>query len=277
MIQTVSKEERDGHFSMGFLSRWRTHKAVSEQGTVDVSERDGVRYLHLGGVTVQSAMRVNAPYELELAYTRSMMGFLLFREVPGNILMVGLGGGSVAKFVYHKLPSARTQVVEINPQVLAAARSHFFLPEEGPRFRVEIADGVDSVRARAADCDVLMVDGYDDRSLVEGLASQRFYDDCAGALTDEGVLVVNLWGSDKLFDVYLKRIEASFNGHVLSMPTGKMSNIIVFGFKRSPGNPRWRDLKERAKQLEAEYGLEFSDFVDALRSLNAHSEKRLLV
>lgn len=262
---------------MGFLSKWRTHKAVSEQGTVDVSERDGVRYLHLGGVTVQSAMRINAPNELELAYTRSMMGFLLFRGVPENILMVGLGGGSVAKFVYHKLPSVRTQVVEISPQVVAAARSHFFLPEEGSRFQVEIADGVDSVRTQSASCDVLMVDGYDDRSLVEALASQSFYDDCAAALAEDGVLVVNLWSSDKLFDVYLKRIEASFNGLVVCMTTARLSNVIVFGFKRSPGNPRWQDLKERAKQLEAEYGLEFLDFVDALRSLNVHSEKRLLV
>ncbi len=262
---------------MGFLSRWRTHKAVSEQGTVDVSERDGVRYLHLGGVTVQSAMRVKAPNELELAYTRAMMGFLLFHPEPRNILMIGLGGGSVAKFVYHKLPSVQTRVVEINAQVVAAAHNHFFLPEADQRLQVDIGDGVEHVQNYPAGCDVLMVDGYDDRSLVEALASQRFFDDCAAALTPDGVLVVNLWGSDKLFDVYYRRIEASFNGLVLSMPTGRMSNIIVFGFKRSPGNPCWQELRERAKSLETEYGLEFPDFVTALRSLNVHSEKRLLV
>lgn len=262
---------------MGFLSRWRTHKAVSEQGTVDVSERDGVRYLHLGGVTVQSAMRVKAPNELELAYTRAMMGFLLFHPEPRNILMVGLGGGSVAKFVYHSLPTVQTRVVEINPQVVAAAHSHFFLPEADQRLRIEIGDGVEYVHNHSACCDVLMVDGYDDRSLPEALSSQGFYDDCAAALAPDGMLVVNLWGSDKLFDVYFRRIEASFNGLVLSMPTGRMSNVIVFGFKRSPGNPRWQELKERARSLEAEYGLEFPDFVTALRSLNVHSEKRLLV
>ncbi|MDO8892094.1 MAG: polyamine aminopropyltransferase [Sulfurimicrobium sp.] len=262
---------------MGFFSKWRTHKAVGEQGVVDVSERDGVRFLHLGSDTVQSAMRVKAPNDLELAYTRAMMGFLLFHPGPRNILMIGLGGGSVAKFVYHKLPSVRTHVVEINPQVVAAARSHFFVPEPDQRLRIEIADGVDHVRNHPASCDVLMVDGYDDRSLVEALASQSFFDDCAAALTPDGVLVVNLWGSDKLFDVYFRRIEASFNGLVLSMPTGRMSNIIVFGFKRSPGNPGWQELKERASKLEADYGLEFPDFVTALRSLNAHSEKRLLI
>jgi spermidine synthase len=262
---------------MGFLSKWRARQGADEAGAVDVSERDGVRYLHLGGVTVQSAMRVSAPNELELAYTRAMMGFLLFHPEPENILMIGLGGGSVAKFVHHRLPAVKTRVVEINPQVVAAARSHFFVPENGPHFQIDIGDGVDYVRKHLAGCDVLMVDGYDDRSLVEALASQRFYDDCAAALTPDGVLVVNLWSSDKLFDVYFRRIEASFNGLVLSMPTGKMSNVIVFGFKRSPGNPRWQELRERAKILETTYGLDFPEFVNALRSLNVHSEKRLLI
>ena len=30
--------------------------------------------------------------------------------------MIGLGGGSLAKFVYHRLPLLRTVVVEINPE-----------------------------------------------------------------------------------------------------------------------------------------------------------------
>lgn len=262
---------------MGFFSKWRTHKAVGEQGVVDVSERDGVRFLHLGSDTVQSVMRVKAPNELELAYTRAMMGFLLFHPEPRNVLMIGLGGGSVAKFVYHRLPAVKTHVVEINPQVVETARSLFFVPESDRRLQVDIGDGVEHVHNIEAGCDVLMVDGYDDRSQVEALASQSFYDDCAAALTPDGVLVVNLWGSDKLFDVYFRRIDASFDGLVLSMPTGRMSNIIVFGFKRSPGNPRWQDLRERARKLQAEFGLEFPDFVEALRSLNVHSEKHLLI
>lgn len=262
---------------MGFLSKWRARKGADETGAVDVSERDGVRYLHLGGVTVQSAMRVNAPNELELAYTRAMMGFLLFHPDPRKILMIGLGGGSVAKFVYHKLPSVKTRVVEISAQVVAAARSHFFVPEPDQRLQIDVGDGVEYVRNHPAACDVLMVDGYDDRSLVEELASQRFYDDCAAALTPDGMLVANLWSSDKLFDTYFRRIETSFDGLVLSMPAGKRSNVIVFGFRRSPGNPRWQDLLQRAGELEKAYGLEFPDFATALRGSNLSSAKRLLI
>ena len=51
---------------MNFFSRRRK----AGQATVEISERDGVRYMHLGGPAVQSAMRVRDPYGLELEYTR---------------------------------------------------------------------------------------------------------------------------------------------------------------------------------------------------------------
>ena len=116
---------------MGMFFGRRIHKAVTANDVVDVSECDGIRSLHLGSKTVQSSMRVSAPDELELAYTRSMMSFLLFNPEPVRFLMVGLGGGSLAKFVYHRMPAARTTAVELNPQVVAAARAYFQIAAGG--------------------------------------------------------------------------------------------------------------------------------------------------
>ena len=262
---------------MGFFSKRRIHKAVDGGDVVDVSELDGVRSLHLGSHTVQSSMRISAPNELELAYTRSMMGFLLFNPDPVRFLMIGLGGGSLAKFVYHRMPAAHTTVVEINPQVVAAARAYFFLPPEDDRFEVVIAEGGQYVADHPDSADVLMVDGFDGFSLADSLITQRFYDDCAAALSERGVLAVNLWGSDKNLDVYLQRIQTSFNGLTLCLPSEKHGNVVVFGFKHSPGNPRWDDLRQRARSLEQAYGLEFLKFVENLRNLNPYTEKRLLI
>ncbi|MDD5242217.1 MAG: polyamine aminopropyltransferase [Sulfuricella sp.] len=262
---------------MGMFSGRRIHKAVTAGDVVDVSERDGVRSLHLGSITVQSSMRISAPDELELAYTRSMMGFLLFNPEPVHFLMVGLGGGSLAKFVYHRMSAARTTVVELNPQVVAAARAYFKLPPEDERLEVVIAEGGQYVTDHPGGADVLMVDGFDGAGMVESLSSQRFFDDCAAALKERGVLAVNLWGSNKNFDVYLQRIETSFDGLTLCLPTEKHGNIVVFGFERSLGNPRWDDLRQRARELESAYGLEFLKFVESLRALNPHTERRLLI
>jgi len=262
---------------MGFFAKWRIHKMVRDSGVVDVSEQDGVRSLHLGDDTIHSAMRINAPNDLELAYTRSMMAFLLFMPEPQHILMIGLGGGSLLKFIHRYMPQVHSTVVEINQQVATVAQTHFLVPPQDERYRLEIADGSEYVPAHPACADVLMLDGYDANCHVEALSNQVFYDSCAEALTDNGILVVNLWGSHEQFDVYLRRIETSFNGLVLCLPCERRGNIIVFGFKKSPAMPRWSDLRERAKKLEGLYGLEFLKFVEGFKDTNLHSEKRLLL
>ena len=84
---------------------------------------------------IQSRMRLEDPYALDLEYTRTMMGFLLFQPDPKQIAMIGLGGGSLAKFCHRHLPRARIQVVEINPHVISL-RDEFHVPPDDERFRV---------------------------------------------------------------------------------------------------------------------------------------------
>jgi spermidine synthase len=38
------------------------------------------------------------------------MAFLLFNSRPDNVAMIGLGGGSLAKFCHRHLPASRIQV-----------------------------------------------------------------------------------------------------------------------------------------------------------------------
>ncbi|HEU5282814.1 MAG TPA: hypothetical protein VFU53_03290, partial [Burkholderiales bacterium] len=87
---------------IGLLSRLR-RRSTGGDGQVQISEQDGVRYLHLGTDTVQSAMRLSHPDELVLSYTRSMLAFLLFAPDPRRIVNIGLGGGSLAKWIHHHL------------------------------------------------------------------------------------------------------------------------------------------------------------------------------
>lgn len=250
---------------------------AEEATSVDISEMDGVRALHLGNATVQSAMRISAPFELELTYTRGMMCFLLFSEQVRDAVIIGLGGGSIPKYIHRHLPQMSITAVELNPAVVSAARSQFYLPDEDERLRIFIGDGVEYIREHPNDTDVLLLDAYDAKGLPNELSSQEFYDSCAEALTDNGILVVNLWGSDKKFDVYLQRIEQSFDGRVLMMPTGRPGNIVIFAFKRHAGDLRWKSLRERAKQLQSGLRIEFLDFVERLRDNNVNTANRLIM
>jgi spermidine synthase len=262
---------------MKFLAKWRVRKPADDAETVYVSEKFGVRSLHIGSDTVQSAMRLARPNDLELSYTRSMMGFLLFVPPPRKMIMIGLGGGSVAKFVYHRLQGTSTTVVEVSPRVLAVARQYFSVPPDDDRFNVVVEDGSAYIKRPEVSADVLAVDGYEADSYVEALASKAFYGACRERLNAGGMLVVNLWGGDKLFQTLLRRIEDSFPGGTLCLPAERPGNVIVFGFKKGPEPFGWSELARRAVVLEATYGLEFPKFVTALRRMNRHDDERLYV
>ncbi len=234
---------------------------------VYLSEQNGVRSLHLGNSMVQSAMRIALPNQLELAYTRCMMGFMLFHPQPENILMIGLGGGSLAKFVYHRLPMTRTTVVEINPQVVVFARNYFCVPPDDGRLQVLIAEGSEYIANHPFSADVLMVDGFDDGCQVASLCTQDFYNHARTVLKRNGVLVVNLLSRDRGFQNYMRRIENSFSGHVSLLPADPHGNLIAFAFRRKPARRVWESLPERAKKLENEFALPFTEFV---KKLNRH-------
>jgi len=261
---------------MKFLAKWRLRKPADDAETVYVSEKYGVRSLHIGSDTIQSAMRIAKPNDLELSYTRSMMAFLLFNPRPERVLMIGLGGGSLAKFVYHRMPWVTTEVVELNPQVVAIARHSFHVPHDNARLKIITDDGAKYISNRDHhSADVIAVDGYDAESQVEELSSKPFYAACHKRLHGHGILVVNLWGSDRAFHDTLLKIEAAFPAGTLCLPAEKPGNIIVFAFKDCPVSWRWDALSARARELEKQYALEFPRFVAGLRKMNRHDKEAL--
>ena len=104
-----------------------------------------MRHLHVGGEAIQSAMRLDDPFALELDYTRCMMAFLLFHPQPRRALMIGLGGGSLAKFFHRRINGLRTHVVEYDDRVIATARALFHVPADDARLAIEHGDGVEAL------------------------------------------------------------------------------------------------------------------------------------
>ncbi len=240
---------------------------------VQISERQGVRYLHLGGPAVQSAMRIKEPWALELEYTRAMMGFLLFCPNPADIALVGLGGGSIAKFIHRQLPETRLTALEINPEVAAAARAYFQLPDDDERLEVQVGDGARYVHENPGSQDVLLVDGYDAKRIVEALSNIDFYLACKAMLRPGGVAAFNLWGSDEYFPRYYERIAAAFGEHVMQLPSERKGNIIVFAFRKPLPNVGFTALERSAEHWRDTLHLEFPDFVARMKHWNPVGER----
>jgi len=223
---------------------------------LEVTEERGTRTLHLGSRAIQSAMRVNRPWDLELAYTRAMMGFLMFNPMPQDVLMIGLGGGSLAKFIRKQRPQTHVIAVEIDPRVVAAARTHFELPPDDATLSVVEADGAVYVRQHPGSADVILLDGFDAGNQVEALATQTFYAACRRVLKPGGILVVNLWGRDSEFAEYFARLTRAFDGEVGWISVQNKTNVIVFAFAEPGASARLEAARPQLADLSKRYGLD---------------------
>jgi spermidine synthase len=206
-----------------------------EQTPPLVRTRGDIRTLEFMRGNVQSEMRLSRPSALTLAYTRAMMCFALFVPRPRHILMVGLGGGSLAKYCYRHFPQARITVVELRADVIAL-REQFCVPPDDARFTVVHADAAGYLAGTPASIDVLLVDGFDAAGLPSALGSSRFYADCRRALCDGGVLAANFFSYDPLYPAMLGRLQLMFGGQVCWLDKVAGNNRILFAIK-APFDP----------------------------------------
>lgn len=176
---------------------------------------------------VQSRMDLRAPDALMLEYTRIMMGFVLYQPAPRSIAMVGLGGGSLAKFCHRYLPDSCITVIEISLGVIAL-REAFAIPPDSDRFSVLHGDAADFFRFNNTSFDVLLLDGFDADGIPPALNTPQFYSDCQRALKPGGVLVTNLHASVGDYAQTLQRLAHVFGEAPLAVPCGQGSNHLVF-------------------------------------------------
>ena len=250
-----------------------------DNNSIEISEEAGVRYLHFSVEWVQGAMRVQRPNALELAYTREMMAGLLLREAPWpkNALLIGLGAGSLAKFIYHKLPDTLITVIEIDPQVEIIARLHFKLPDDPKRLRIIIGDGAQYMLEDGKKFDYILVDGFDKNGRAGVLDTQPFYQACRSRLTEKGLMAVNLLGRSKGFQASKERIASAFDGRSLVFPSCDSGNTIAFATDGEPVDATLDELVSRAKHFHKQTGLNLLPTIPRLQTSGTLIRDRLLI
>ena len=227
--------------------------------SIDISEEAGVRFLHFGSEWIQGAMRIARPDDLELEYTREMMAPLLYHDAnwPRHALLIGLGAGSLLKFLWRHRPRAQLTVAEIDPRMEPMARQFFRLPDDPRRIRIQIADGADFVIGTRQRFDLILVDGFDADARPGQLDSVPFYLDCRARLADEGIFCVNLLSRRLQFGASVGRIREAFDDHALAFPSSDAGNAIVIAARPDavPPSLTFDDLNAAAKALRKSTGL----------------------
>ncbi|WP_035878330.1 fused MFS/spermidine synthase [Cupriavidus sp. amp6] len=227
---------------------------ASSDGTPQVLETRHALSLHFDALATQSLMSRKDPDKLVLGYTRTMMGFLLLHPAPARISMIGLGGGSLAKYCYRHLANTRVVVIEINPAVIAL-REQFQIPPDNERLEVVCADGAEYVANQNARPDVILVDGFLADGMPVQLGTADFYAACHARLADNGVLVANFLDSDPDIPLYLEEAGTAF-GQSMSLSLAEDSaNYTLFAWKGPHKLPSLDALLARARTLETAHPL----------------------
>lgn len=225
-----------------------------------ILETSAKRCLYFAQGNLQSIMSLDEPDALVSAYTRKMMAFLLFNPAPKRIMMIGLGGGSLAKFCYRNLREAQITVVEIDPRVVAL-RDEFRIPADDERFRVVCADGAHYISQWSDPIDVLLVDAFDPIGLAPALAASDFYLQAATRLSPRGVMVMNFSGAPNRYVTHIERIRTSFGGSILLVPVVAHDNLLLFAFRRRIPLPTTAKYESRAQRLQSRLTLEFPRYL----------------
>lgn len=251
---------------------------VDFEHSIDISEAAGVRYLHFGSDWVQGAMRIRRPNSLELAYTREMMAALLLRTAsdwPRRVLLVGLGAGSLAKFIYHHLPHCKQTVVEIDARMVAVAEHYFRLPNDPQRLRLVIEDAADFVARTRQRYDAIFVDGFTADGRAGALDKLPFYEACRQRLSQEGLLICNLLSRSRGYQACVSRLQQAFEGRVIVFPSVDSGNAIAFAATGQRLTTTAQDMRSRAQELRTASGLDLRATVTRLEQAGGFSHGEL--
>ena len=215
-------------------------------------------------------MLVDAPTQLVHEYIQRMMAWLLFVD-PASVaarqaLQLGLGAASLTKFC-HKVLHMKTTAVELNPQVVAACRGWFKLPQDNNRLQVVLADAEQEIKQPHwhGAVDALQVDLYDQEAAGPVLDSADFYANCRNALTDDGCMTVNLFGRSSSFKRSVDNMAVAFGEDALwAFKATREGNTVVLA-QRTPTRPSRALLLERADTIQRHWGLPATKWIRAFR------------
>lgn len=241
---------------------------VASTGKYRVRETDGRLFLHLADdeASAMSVMNLSQPDALPALYTQKMLLPLAFIAAPTDVILIGLGGGQQAKFIHRHLPELRTIALEIEPEVVELARTHFSLPPDDERLRVVVSDAAHFIRGHGnAQCDLILSDAFDERyGPVDALHTVEFYRACHRVLRTGGIMTVNVYRPTAAWAAEFMSTVSSVFPCKKFMLVSEVQGVMVL-WKDRP-NLDWSAIRNRAAELNEKTQLDFSAFVDALES-----------
>lgn len=197
-----------------------------------VVEREGVRFMLIDGGTHTIVDAATLDSLFAYVHVVDLLNHVI--ADPGRLMLVGLGGGSVAKLFSRQ--GWEVEAVEIDPVVTRVARRDFGLTED--EALVHHADGRGYLQNDERQYDAIVLDAFGSSSIPFHLVTREAFALVARRLAPDGVLAINIEcvGWD---DVLVRSLAATLReefAHVLALPIAeppdRLGNLILMASQR---------------------------------------------
>lgn len=251
-----------------FLQRKETERLLWETEdsglTVQVWEKQDRRELRFGNHILQSVYSHVNPNHMVLPYSRFMLLGLNFCPEPKSALHLGLGGGSIPRWLHNQFPHIQQTVIEQNSAVIDAAQRFFEFPVD-KRLNVIRADATKIIKKLNSEFDLIFLDAFGEYGVPDEMTHTDYLQDLSCCLNSDGWLVGNLWTITGDFMERREQWKSTFN-QLFQVRANEKGNIILFASQNSK-MPDKRTFKEISKNLHKRHQLDFHRMQNKLEAV----------
>ncbi len=166
-----------------------------EWGLVEVVETATTRSLHFGSPVEQSCHYFHAPFTLAHEYQAELFELVLQyadKHPIQNLLILGLGGGSLLSQLHPCLPHTEFTAIELRPLVIQVAYDFFHLPQ-ADNLTCLAEDANHFIAQNRQPYQVIVMDLYDEQGLPPEMTTETFQQQLLQTMKTPGMLLINLW------------------------------------------------------------------------------------
>lgn len=251
-------------FSAG-LHAETLHEERSLYRNIFVTEVDGRRCLLFNAVRGernQTCKNMRDPKEIIFHYARMTMGGLLVNPNPQNILIAGLGGGTIPVALNELFPTAKIDVLEIDQAVVNVARN-FFGFVENDNMVAHVVDARVFIKRAGLEgrkYDFIMLDAFTGEYIPEHLLTQEFLEEVKQILTPDGVVVANTFSTSALYGHESETYREVFGEFFNFKMAGSGNRVIIAQQKPLPNQGEMRIAAQALHEPLRPYGVDILEF-----------------
>lgn len=217
----------------------------------------------------QTVMRLDSPDTVGAPYIFDMLMLLLFNPNPQAVLVLGVGGGDIVKFICKHFPQCHVDGVDINSLMFEIAEKYFYLPKSD-HLHLHVCDALEFLKKGTRTYDMIFVDLFLGLDFPPCIYQQEFFQLCRSRLNDKGMLAMNTSRKtpQEHVEKVIKALAHTFGNILLPLQqtTRRMKGNVVFltfvGHTHYKTSQIIRNAKMLDKQTNHPFRYELKKFRD---------------